>query len=134
MDNEENRLWNLLARKLATEATPGELLELNSIIENSPDLQNIVNSIEIYWNEKNELINSDETEDERFRLILNAENKDEEIHDERNERSPGESTKKYRLSLAAASVLLILAMAFLLKQHFNNVINFSSKKIFSRCM
>jgi len=130
MDNEENRLWNLLARKLATEATPGELLELNSIIENSPDLQNIVNSIEIYWNEKNELINSDETEDERFRLILNAENKDEEIHDERNERSPGESTKrkKYRLSLAAASILLILAMAFLLKQHFNNVINFSSKK------
>ena len=77
MENQENRLWNLLALKVSGEATPEELSELNSSLENFPELQNIVNSIEIYWNEKNELITNDETEEERFHLIINAENGNE---------------------------------------------------------
>jgi transmembrane sensor len=129
MHNRENRLWNLLALKLSGEATPEELTELHFIIENFPDLQNIVNSIEIYWNEKNELINNDETEEERFHLILNSENKNEEIKKDLNEKNLVRSIKrkKFRFILAAASVLLIPAMAFLLKQHFSNATNFSSK-------
>jgi ferric-dicitrate binding protein FerR (iron transport regulator) len=128
MDNQENRIWNLLALKLSAEATPEELIELHSIMENFPDLQTIVNSIEIYWDEKNEFINNDETEEERFHLILNAENKNEEIKKDINERNPVKSIKrkKYRFALAAASVLIILAMGFLLKRHFNNSMNFPS--------
>jgi ferric-dicitrate binding protein FerR (iron transport regulator) len=129
MDTDENRLWNLLALKLSGEAAPEDLIELQSIIESSSNLQNIVNRVEIYWNEKNELVNDDETEEERFHLMLQAENKQEIIPNEIIERNPVKSlkTKKYHFVLVAASVLLIAAIAFLLKDHFNNTIDFSSK-------
>jgi ferric-dicitrate binding protein FerR (iron transport regulator) len=129
MDNHENRLWNLVALKLSGEATPEELTELQFIIETSPDSQNIVRSIEIYWNERNELSDDDETEEERFHLILNAGNKNEGIKKDITERNFVNSIKviKDRFALVAASVLLILALAFLLKSQSNNNINFSSK-------
>jgi ferric-dicitrate binding protein FerR (iron transport regulator) len=129
MDNQENRIWNLIALKLSGEAAPGDLIELDSAIENFPELQNILSNIEIYWNEKNQFLNNDETEEERFHLILNAENENNEIKKDINERNPLKSIKRknYRFALAAASVLLILTMGFLLKQHFNNSVNISSK-------
>jgi transmembrane sensor len=118
MENQENRLWNLLALKVSGEATPEELSELNSSLENFPELQNIVNSIEIYWNEKNELITNDETEEERFHLIINAENENEKKEDELRPVVKSIKWKKYRFLLAAASVLLIFGLAFLFKEHF----------------
>lgn len=127
MENQENRLWNLLALKVSGEATPEELSELNSSLENFPELQNIVNSIEIYWNEKNELITNDETEEERFHLILNAENENEINKDELRPVVKPIKWKKYRFLLAAASVILILGLAFLFKEHFGNDFDSSIK-------
>ena len=77
MQHPENRLWKLLALKLSGDATPDELCELNSFLEVSSDEKNIADSIEMYWNQKNDLVNSnDETEEERFHFILNADNND----------------------------------------------------------
>ena len=132
MDNQENRLWKLVALKVSGEATSEELAELHISLENFADLQNVVSSIEIYWNEKNEFIKNDDSEDERFHLILNAEDGNKEIKKLENERSIVEpyKRKKYRLLLAAASVLIIVSITFLLKQHFNNSLKASVQQVY----
>lgn len=132
MDNQENRIWNLLALKLSGEATPEDLIELHSIIENFPELQNIVDNIEIYWNEKNQFINNDETEEERFHLILNAENENKIKEGEIRPVKKFLKLRKYRFLLAAASVLIVLGFVFLFKQHFKNSFDSSAKSEFQQ--
>lgn len=118
MEHSGNRIWNLLALKLSGEATSDELLELDSYLETSPGLKKVVSSIESYWNEKNDFLNiTDETEEERFHLILNAENEEDIKIEEGN--IPTEvklkNPHKYTWLLAAASVIIIVALTLFFK-------------------
>src|SRR6185312_193071 len=100
------------------EATSDELHELDSCLENSPGLQKIVNSIESYWNEKNGFLNiSDETEEERFHLILNAENDDDLKKEESNIPAEIKLRKQHQYTwlLAAASIVIIVALTLFFK-------------------
>lgn len=120
MQHPETRLWKLLALKLSGDATPDELSELDGYLEMFPGEKNIVNSIETYWDQKNDLINiNDETEEERFHLILNAENQ-EKLKDYSYKKIPvikSVHINRYKWWYAAASVVIIIGFGLLLNRH-----------------
>jgi len=119
MEHPDNRIWNLLALKLSGEATPDDLIELDNYLEKNPEVKNIVDSIDSYWNQTGEVLSvTDEMEEERFHLILDAENEDEtkEVYESKP------PVKLFRLSkhtwlYAAASVIFIAGLGFLLKRN-----------------
>jgi ferric-dicitrate binding protein FerR (iron transport regulator) len=130
MQNPENRIWELLALKLSGEATAGELLELHSYLESSPDLKKIVTNIESYWDQKNNFLNiNDATEEERFHLILNAENEDEIKSPEAKLVSDIKLKKqhKYTWLFAAASIIIMVALTLFFTFHTDIDLNSSSK-------
>jgi ferric-dicitrate binding protein FerR (iron transport regulator) len=119
MQHPENRIWNLLALKLSGEATSDDLIELNKYLDNHLEIKNTIDSIEAFWNQAGEILKvTDEMEEERFHLILDAENK-EEIKNE-NDLTPVKKLSKpfnYKWLYAAASVIFILGMGFLLERN-----------------
>jgi len=48
-DMENERIWTLLARKLANEATTIELAELQVLLQSKPELQETIQDIEKHW-------------------------------------------------------------------------------------
>ena len=130
MEHPENRLWKLLALKLSGDATPEELCELDSYLEISTDEKNIVDSIEMYWNQKNDLVSiNEETEEERFHFILNAENQDEIKGDDKNITPIIKSINqnKYKWIYVAASVVIIIGLSFLFRKYLDTNLNYSSE-------
>lgn len=131
MQHPETRLWKLLALKLSGDATPGELSELEAYLKMFPGERNIVSSIETYWEQKNDLINiNDETEEERFHLILNAENQ-EKLKDNSYKESPLKNSlhiNRYKWLYAAASVVIIIGFGLLFKRYSGIDSNPSGKK------
>ncbi|MEO8823915.1 MAG: FecR family protein [Ginsengibacter sp.] len=119
MQHPENRIWNLLALKLSGEATPDDLIELNKYLEVHPEVKCIEENIQSFWNEKSDTLNvTDEMEEERFHLILDSD--DEEVN--KNIFKPVRKIKpnKYVWLYAAASVILILGIGFLLKKNIDH--------------
>ena len=130
MEHSENRLWKLLALKLSGDATPDELCELGSFLEVSTEEKNIADGIEMYWNQKNDLvIINEETEEERFHFILNADNNDGKDDKEIEVIPVIKSIKqhKYKWFYAAASVIIIIGLSLLLRRYLENDLNPSSK-------
>lgn len=132
MQHPETRLWKLLALKLSGDATPDELSELDAYLKMFPGEKNIVNSIETYWEQKNDLINiNDETEEERFHLILNAENQ-EKLKGNSYEEIPLKKSvhinNRYKWLYAAASVVIIIGFGLLFKRYSGIDSNPLSKK------
>lgn len=119
MHHSENRIWNLLALKLSGEATPDNLDELDKYLQEHPEVKNIAGSIDSFWNQAGEVLNvSEETEEERFHLILEAEN-EAEIEHERDLIPTKKLLKPYQYKwlYAAASVIFILGLGILLKKN-----------------
>lgn len=118
MQHPENRIWKLLATKLSGEATADELIELNKYLEENPGEKNIARTIESFWNQKGEVLKvTDDMEEERFHLILDAENEKSPKND--NELIPVEKIlqpKNYRWLYAAASIIFIIAIGFLMER------------------
>jgi ferric-dicitrate binding protein FerR (iron transport regulator) len=130
MQHPENRLWELLALKLAGEATPDDLCELEAYLRIFPDEKYIVNNIEVYWYQKNDLgTNNEEMEEERFHLILNAESQDEIKNDGGHIVPVIKSIKlgKYKWFYAAASVIIIFGFSLLFKRRTGIDLDSSSK-------
>ena len=118
MQHPENRIWNLLALKLSGEASQNDLKELNKYLEGHPELNKISDNIQSFWNEKSGALTvTDEMEEERFHLILDAENDEEK--DSKNPNNPTRKIKrkKYVWLYAAASVFFIFGIGFLLKKN-----------------
>ena len=125
-----NNLWKLLALKLSNEATPDDLAELDNYLDVHPEEKKISVIIEAYWKQTNEPVDiSDEIEEERFHLILNAEDKEEPANDEKEKNPAIKALKKnnYKWFYAAASVILILGIFFLFNQHSINDSHLSSQ-------
>jgi ferric-dicitrate binding protein FerR (iron transport regulator) len=117
MHHSENRIWNLLALKLSGEATPDDLNELDKYLEGHSDVKNITKSIDSFWNQTGEILKvSEEMEEERFHLILEADNAGE-TRNESDLISVEKLSKSYKLKwlYAAASVIFILGIGFLVK-------------------
>lgn len=132
MQHPETRLWKLLALKLSGDATPDELSELDAYLKMFPGEKNIVNSIETYWEQKNDLINiNNETEEERFHLILNAENQ-EKLKGSSYKEIPLKKSvhinNRYKWLYAAASVVIIIGFGLLFKRYSGIDSNPLSKK------
>lgn len=132
MQHPETRLWKLLALKLSGDATPDELSELDAYLKMFPGEKNIVNSIETYWEQKNNLINiNNETEEERFHLILNAENQ-EKLKGSSYKKIPLKKSvhinNRYKWLYAAASVVIIIGFGLLFKRYSGIDSNPLSKK------
>ena len=52
MDKETiDRIWLLVTNKLANEANEDELIELNNLSEQNPDLELAVKTLSDYWND-----------------------------------------------------------------------------------
>ncbi|HEY5393136.1 MAG TPA: FecR family protein [Hanamia sp.] len=119
MQHPENRIWNLLALKLSGEATSDELLELNRYLEENPVEKDIAGTIDSFWNQKGEVLKvTDDMEEERFHLILDAEN--EEAPKNNDELIPVKKISqphKYKWLYAAASLIFIVGIGFLLKRN-----------------
>jgi hypothetical protein len=47
--NSESRLWTLMARKLAREATQDELIELEVLVQKSPDAHYVIEILTLWW-------------------------------------------------------------------------------------
>ena len=112
----ENRIWNLLALKLSGEATLDDLNELNKYLEDHPGVKTVAESLDSFWNQTGEVLKvTEEMEEERFHLILEAENSDG-IHNETDIIPIKNLSKsyKYKWFYAAASVIFISGIAFLL--------------------
>jgi len=132
MSHWENRIWNLLALKLSGDATYENLRELQNFLEQYPEFKDIVNNIELYWREKNEFAHiNDETEEERFHLILNSENEDE-LKEADDIATPVVklTDRKYKFFFAAAAIIgfLIIGLSYLLYHPQNVVTDVSVKK------
>jgi ferric-dicitrate binding protein FerR (iron transport regulator) len=128
MSYSEKRLWNLLALKLSGESTHEDLCELQNYLEQFPEFKNIADNIEVYWNEKNELEDiNDEMEEERFHLILNAEN-DDELKQAGNNAAPviKSTGKKYQFFFAAAAIIVLLVIGLPYLFNFKNTENIGS--------
>ncbi|MEO8821444.1 MAG: FecR family protein [Ginsengibacter sp.] len=120
MPQPENNLWKLLALKVSKEATADELNELNNYLDAHPDEKRIAGIIEAYWKQTNEPVYiSDEMEEERFHLILNAEDKDElvKLEDDLKPIIKPLKQNNYKWYYAAASVVVIFGIGFLFKGH-----------------
>ncbi|MGN6533074.1 MAG: FecR family protein [Ginsengibacter sp.] len=110
----ENRLWNLVALKFSGEATDQELSELDKYLNDFPDERNTIKCIENYWSQKDDLQNEDDDmEEQRFHLILNSESSGDEIAEIVLQKP--RKLYRYKWLYAAASVLIICAIGFLIK-------------------
>jgi putative ABC transport system permease protein len=49
--NTENHIWNLITKKLATEASGEELDELNDLLKQNPDFHRKVKVISEWWHD-----------------------------------------------------------------------------------
>jgi len=47
--NSERRLWLLLARKMAREATQDELIELEGLVQRTPDAHYVIEILSLWW-------------------------------------------------------------------------------------
>lgn len=119
MQHSENRIWNLLALKLSGEATPNDLSELDKYLEEHPDVKNIAESLDSFWNQTGDVLKvSEEMEEERFHLVLEADNAGE--IERESDPAPIKKLLKpyqYKWLYAAASVIFILGIGFLLKKN-----------------
>jgi ferric-dicitrate binding protein FerR (iron transport regulator) len=118
MQHPDSRIWNLLALKLSGEASLHDLAELDAYFIEHPEEKRIANQIFSFWSERSDSLDiSDEMEEERFHLILDA----EEEGDEENTNSITPARKinrnKYAWLYLAASVILILGIGFLFKKN-----------------
>ena len=128
MQHHDNRIWNLLALKLSGEATPGDLMELEKYLESHPEESGIANNILSFWNEKSTPLNvTDEMEEERFHLILDAEEEEEKEQTKPFIPVRKINRNKYAWLYAAASVILILGIAFLFKKNVEDTSSISEK-------
>lgn len=119
MQHPENRIWNLLALKLSGEATSDELVELEKYLEENPVEKDIAGTVDSFWNQTGEFLKvTDDMEEERFHLILEAENKDAQKNE--TDSTPVKKLVKphnYKWLYAAASLIFIVGIGFLLKRN-----------------
>ena len=52
----QERTWLLIARKLASEATNEEQIELAKLVLNNPALQNVIDMLSSFWSNKEDMI------------------------------------------------------------------------------
>lgn len=114
MQHTDSRIWNLLALKLSGEASLHDLKELDNYFIEHPEEKKIADHILSFWKGKSDSLDiTDEMEEERFHLILDAE-------EEENTNSFAPVRKinrnKYAWLYVAASVILILGIGFLFKK------------------
>lgn len=67
---EENRLWQLLSRKLANECSEQELQELNELIQQHPHLQHSIDFIADWWQKCQEETTKDTEAEKVFQKIM----------------------------------------------------------------
>ncbi len=114
MQHTDSRIWNLLALKLSGEASLHDLKELDNYFIEHPEEKKIADHILSFWKGKSDSLDiTDEMEEERFHLILDAE-------EEENTNSFAPVRKinrnQYAWLYVAASVILILGIGFLFKK------------------
>jgi ferric-dicitrate binding protein FerR (iron transport regulator) len=116
MQHPDSRIWNLLALKLSGEATHDDLMELDKYLESHSEEKGIANNIISFWNEQSDSLSvTDEMEEERFHLILDAEEEEENTNSV--ERVKKIKLNKYFWVYAAASVIFIFGIGLLFKKY-----------------
>ncbi len=116
MQHPDSRIWNLLALKLSGEASLHDLTELDNYFIDHPEEKKIADHILSFWKGKSDSLNiTDEMEEERFHLILDAEEEEENINSFTPVRKINRN--KYAWLYVAASVILILTIGFLFKKN-----------------
>lgn len=107
---DESRIWNLIAKKMAAEATDEELAELDEIFKSNPDMEyafSVINGI------KTPLQNySLSHEDENELLQKKLGEIDEVFKKEKEKKVKHRVIRLWKPFWAAASLLLIIASAF----------------------
>ena len=125
MDNQltpsQERFWSLLSKKLADEATPGELRELQSILISNPELHHRADMLGEMWQQQKD---QDHQESESAYLRHFMKYKEELLHEEIENDGQADSTEdnhketeqisprpvfnKKRLALLAFATLIVL--------------------------
>jgi transmembrane sensor len=117
---ENDRIWNLIAKKLAGEASPGELKELESVLRLDPDLHYSLEALQDMWKKQSE-DESAESEvafqrhmDRMRSLGIDMGNAEEEVSLDEFPDAPNRFQKRRMISfLSAGFILLFLGYYFL---------------------
>lgn len=115
---QQQRLWDLLGKKLAGEASTRELEELQRLLNSSPELNESVETIETYWKSSDEKTEFEERETALERhLIRMREEGLMKFNDGKPTRGRSSVTRVLRLSsltAAAAALIIFLVKTFTL--------------------
>lgn len=109
-----DRLTELLSRKLAGEATTEEMQELREWLQSNPGDQYFAEILHTYWHHRSDQYFHDHTADQHFAHILEMASGEEEFPDSRPTRS-GILRKIRRTAVAAAVIGAIATAGWLLK-------------------
>jgi transmembrane sensor len=113
---QQQRLWDLLGKKLADEVTPAELDELQHLLNRFPELTESVEMIETFWKSSDEKTAYEERETALERHLIRM--REEGLMKMADERKPDWLSRSARmlrrtaLSAAAAAVLVLLIKTF----------------------
>jgi hypothetical protein len=77
--NSESRLWTLMARKLAGEATQDELIELEVLVQKSPDAHYVIEILSLWW-ELSEKSGKEQAEKAVADLLAQLEKANDTLH------------------------------------------------------
>ena len=77
--NPVNRLWTLMARKLAGEASQDELIELEGLVQKTPDANYVIEIVTFWW-ELSERSGKEQAEQAIADLLLRLEKENEMFH------------------------------------------------------
>lgn len=109
---DQNRIWLLIARKLATEASPTELQELESLLKAHPHYQAALELTQIYWNQHPDTSPTDSEIEAALDRIMHS--GDEALADpvwEKWQQQRRRSRKRWRSWSAAIAVVTIAIAA-----------------------
>ena len=114
----KDRIWHLVSKKLAGEASGEELAELEGLLRSDPDMHYALQNITDIWKlqPRSTGVDTDEAFLRHTRRLKNAgitlqeELKEQELHTEPEYPFPHQSRKKIVFSIAISAVLLITGL------------------------
>src|SRR6478672_1356543 len=117
---ENDRIWNLIAKKLAGEASPGELKELESVLRLDPDLHYSLEALQDMWKKKSEEESSEsevafQRHMDRMRSLgMDMGNAKEEVQLDEFPDAPNRFQKRRMIAFLSAGFILLFLGYYIL--------------------
>jgi transmembrane sensor len=121
--NMTDRFWELLSKKLSSEANEAELSELQAILSRNPDLRNTAEALSVFENQSLPVESDSETElafERHIKRLAESEEGSSKLNPlffSNQEVQPRKSLKIRRWSISVLSVLVVASGLFILRNN-----------------